>query len=193
MQTYSHYIITAVVRRILRKKAITMIPPLNGKAFLVGSILPDLPLTLIAAVTIIVDGISRTDTRLTQWLFDTAFFQVTWVKIAHNLFHGPIPILIYMCFGFITWKAILRHRRWSAAVFWVACGCLLHSLIDIPLHYNDGPLILFPFDFETRFYSPVSYWDPNHYGRIAAALEHVIVLVLLIWLIFDWRRSKRAC
>ncbi|MEZ4675136.1 MAG: hypothetical protein R2932_12925 [Caldilineaceae bacterium] len=32
-----------------------------------------------------------------------------------------------------------------------------HTAIDIPLHYDDGPLLLFPFDWKTRFHSPVSH------------------------------------
>lgn len=189
MQTYSHFIITAAIKRVVRNRELTLDPPLSGKGFLWGSILPDLPLTLIAIVTMLRDIASRNaDNGWTQWLFDTAFFEVTWVKVAHNLFHGPIPIFIYLGIGFFAWKKY--GAQWAAFIFWLACGCLLHTLIDIPLHYNDGPLVWFPFNFEYRFFSPVSYWDPAHYGLVAAPVEHVIVLGLLVWLIVDWRRKR---
>ncbi len=38
-----------------------------------------------------------------------------------------------------------------------------------------------------RFRSPVSYWDPAHYGRLAAAAELLLGLALLLWLL---RRAR---
>ncbi len=44
-------------------------------------------------------------------------------------------------------------------------SCLLHSMIDVATHFDDGPVLFWPLDWSTRFASPVSYWDDDHYGR----------------------------
>ena len=115
------------------------------------------------------------------------FFNTIWVKTAHNLFHGPLPVLLYILIGYWAWK---NGKDWGPALFWFATACMGHTLIDIPLHYDDGPLLLFPFNFNFRFYSPVSYWDPKRYGRPFAILEHSFILLSLVWVWWDWRKSK---
>jgi hypothetical protein len=52
----------------------------------------------------------------------------------------------------------------------------LHGLFDLPLHHDDGHRHLFPIS-NWRFSSPISYWDPNHYGQIFGLFEAVLVIV----------------
>ncbi|MEM7028515.1 MAG: hypothetical protein AAF629_02895 [Chloroflexota bacterium] len=204
MQTYSHYIITATLGRIWGKREAETgtlsfagyeLPSFKKKTFLLGSVTPDLLLTLIAIVAIGYDlirgvefgpDIESTDSAA-SWLFNYAFFNVWWVKAAQNLFHAPLLVLSYIAIGYVAWR---YGRQWGAYLFWLATASLIHTAIDIPLHYDDGPLLLFPFNATTRFYSPVSYWDPNRYGTIAASIEHIFVLGLLIYLIWDWRKNR---
>lgn len=194
MQTYSHFILTAVTNRLMKANPPDpqKFPPLNSKALLIGSFAPDAPLTLIAISTIAIDGIQRfletaEPSNYTQQLFRDWFFNTIWVKSAHNLFHGPLPVLFYILIGYWAWK---NGKTWGPALFWFAAACMGHLLIDIPIHYDDGPLLLFPFNMDLRFYSPVSYWDPNRYGRPFTIFEHTLVLISLVWLWWDWRRSK---
>ena len=58
----------------------------------------------------------------------------------------------------------------------------LHCLADLALHREDAHGHLFPLS-DWRFTSPVSYWDPAHYGLIFAACELVLVAVGSIWLL----------
>lgn len=204
MQTYSHYIITAALNRVWKKSEQTgeplrlagyALPPVKSGPLMLGSILPDIPLILLSIGTIGYDrmrGIEMSfdndpTTSLTAWLFDYAFFNVWWVKALHNLFHGPLMVLAYLCIGYWLWR---RGRTAGAGLFWLATACLIHTAIDIPLHYDDGPLLLFPFNWTLRFYSPVSYWDPRRYGNIVAPLEHLFILGLLIYLFVGWRRNR---
>lgn len=197
MQTYSHTIITAALNRSLKEQesqagalqlAGVKLPPLKSGALLIGSFLPDLLLTLIAIGTIGYDRVNaKSKSNATRWLFGYAFFNVWWVKAAQNIFHAPLLLLTYALIGYIAW---IRGREWGAGLFWLSISAMLHTAIDIPLHYDDGPLLLFPFDWQTRFYSPVSYWDPKRYGKIFAPLEHLLVMGLLIHLVFEWRRGK---
>ena len=66
---------------------------------------------------------------------------------------------------------------------------MLHTLIDIPIHYDDGPLLLFPLNWDLRFMSPVSYWDPNRYGIPFTIFEHSLDIVLLVFLIYTSRKG----
>ena len=47
---------------------------------------------------------------------------------------------------------------------------MLHAFGDLPVHHDDGHCHFFPFS-EWRFASPVSYWDPHHYGNWFGLLE----------------------
>ncbi|MEM8857744.1 MAG: metal-dependent hydrolase [Chloroflexota bacterium] len=194
MQTYTHFIMTTIGNRLMKRNPPDEQgwPPLRSRALLLGSVMPDVPLTAIAITTILTDIIqgnfnNEEAVSWTQQLFETWFFQSPWVKIAHNLFHGPLMVLLYIAIGYWAWK---NGRKWGASLFWFGCACLLHTLIDIPLHYDDGPLLLFPFNLDIRFYSPVSYWDPARYGRPFTIFEHTLVLIMLGWIWFDWRGNK---
>ena len=223
MQTYTHYLITAVLdRKVKQHQArqgtdqaggtggwIQALPQLRTPWFLFGSVAPDLPLIAITLFYLAVDlhqGCAMGPDPATQnasrciqpdgtagsnlgYLFNYMFFNEPWVKAAHNLFHAPFMVLAYVGIGYWASRA---GRRWGSALFWFGLACLIHTAIDIPLHYDDGPLLLFPFEWSLRFYSPVSYWDPARYGRIFAVFEHVLALGLLAYLIVDWRRRRKA-
>ena len=55
-----------------------------------------------------------------------------------------------------------RPARLTAWALFVA-SMILHALGDLPLHREDAHRHFFPFS-DWRFTSPVSYWDPDHYG-----------------------------
>jgi hypothetical protein len=206
MQTYSHLIITAVLNQELQRQATATqasgglwqrLPPLKSFPFLLGSVAPDLPLILMGLSAILYDrwrGVPLThgaDTQsATGYLFGYLFFHNPWVKSAHNLFHAPFLILFYLTLGYGLWRLAYG---WGAKLFWFASACLLHSAIDIPLHHGDGPLVFFPFDFNTQFLSPVSYYDPDYYGRAFARFEHLLIAGLLLYLGFNrWRSFRKT-
>ena len=202
MNTWSHTLITAVMNHRIRTREankteeswLDKLPPLNTKTTIVGSFMPDLPLILISAGFIIYDRVQGVEfgfnnESATQYLFDTLFFTSPWLKLAHNLFHGPLMTFFYMALGYWAWKT---GKKWGPALFWLGLACCLHSLIDIPLHYDDGPLLLFPFEWDLRFMSPVSYWDPARYGREFSAFELGLDIVLIVYLVSIWAKKRRS-
>jgi hypothetical protein len=70
-------------------------------------------------------------------------------------------------------------------------GAGIHTVIDIATHVDDGPLLFFPFNWSYRLQSPISYWDPEHYGLIFAPLEHLLDVALIFILVRRWRTQKR--
>ncbi len=226
MQTYTHYVMTALINQHLNKRSAvdpsatdsatdpatagpaTALPPLRSGWLLLGSIMPDVPLILIFFGTFAADllagnaidpGNEGAVESYTGYLFRYAFFEDPWVKAAHNLFHAPLPILFYIALGYWLWKGhreserqatVHRRGQWGAALFWFGCACALHTAIDIPVHYDDGPLIFFPFDWETRVYGPISYWEQGRGGEWFVIVEHLFLLGMLIYWGITWQKGR---
>jgi hypothetical protein len=108
-----------------------------------------------------------------------AYFNNPWWIAGHNFLHSPTALIIY---AILLWRFVdkvgSRGHGWLSFVF----GCMVHSVIDILTHYDDGPVLFFPFDWHTRFYSPVSYWDKAHYASQFVYFEVGLNLVLLGYL-----------
>jgi len=101
--------------------------------------------------------------------------RVIWAELYHHpawqawfsSFHS-FPILALACF--IAWRA--RLTTW--AIFFASMFC--HSLFDFPVHRYDAHQHFFPLS-DYRFISPISYWDPAHFGLWVTALEASVMLV----------------
>lgn len=74
------------------------------------------------------------------------------------------------------------------------CGAaLLHLGFDFLLHNDDGRAHFWPLS-NWIFQSPVSYWDPDHYGNIAGAIEVALSLLCcgILWRRFTGLLDARA-
>ncbi len=119
--------------------------------------------------------------RSERWIWSTGYHDLSWRAFFDLL--NSIPLL-----GIAALLSFWRGRNWLVAMFG---SMILHCLADLPLHHHDSHRHLFPFS-EWRFESPVSYWDPRHYGHIFAPLELLLVLAGSLVLITTWRvRSVR--
>jgi hypothetical protein len=87
---------------------------------------------------------------------------------------------LYAAIAVMGWLA----KQPLATVF--GLSALLHLAVDFPLHHSDAHAHFWPLT-DWRFVSPVSYWNPDHYGLMIAPLELVWALVLAVIL---WRRFK---
>lgn len=155
-----------------------------------ASLIPDVPLILLTFWYFAVYGLNFGPR------YDELFYtEPLWI-VAHNLFHAPFVILAIALPGLVLLKtrseltvgAQLPFRRNPAAhLLSFAFGAGLHSLVDIPTHHADGPLLLFPFDWTYRFSSPISYWDPGHFGLIVLPFETVAMVLMIIY----WRRKRK--
>lgn len=186
MQTYSHLIISAALSRRLKR---THRVNVATRAFLLGSLVPDVPLILLSLGYFIqIRYFAPTDEFIFGATYDNLYYNNPFWITGHSVFHSPVMIGVYALIG---WLALRRGRRWGWVLLWFAAGCGLHSFIDILTHYNDGPLLFFPLDWETRFTAPISYWDPERGGLIFAPIEHLLDLALLAYLFITWRRDRR--
>ncbi len=187
MQTYSHILMTATLNQVLIKKAV----PVHSRAFLLGSFLPDVPLLLLAlgaGLYYRVVAPLPAGYRFFEW-FDVLYFTNPVWKAGHNLFHAPLLVLLL---GLIGYAAGRRGHPWGWSVLWLALGCGLHAGVDVATHYSDGPLVLFPLNWDYRFLSPISYWDRDHYANIFAPLEHGLDLFFIGALALQGWRERVA-
>lgn len=191
MQTYSHLLVTAVLAdQIRQKKAVA-----PGKAFLLGAVLPDIPLFFLTAGYFISRQLNSgaSGEFLFGAAYDTLYFTNPWWIAGHNLFHAPLLIALYAGIGYLLLRQTTRPgwQPWGRALLWLAAGLGLHSLIDIWTHVLDGPALFFPLNWTYRFRAPISYWDPQYGGRIFGPLEHLLDLILLVYLGKRWRRERQ--
>ncbi|MEZ4605354.1 MAG: hypothetical protein R2880_10640 [Deinococcales bacterium] len=197
MQTYSHVIISAALAKSQKLKGIKA-PHFKLSAWIWGSLLPDLGLIILSLACIAIDmgrGLSLDPEKpssesLTWRLFEDWFFHNPWVISLQNLFHSPLLLGFFILLAYLLWQ-----RGWQRTTFffWLFCGCMFHTMIDIPLHHDDGPLLLFPLNWNLRFHSPLSYWDPRYHGREFFVFEHLLDLgLILFWLLAYFKRRLGA-
>ncbi|MDA0243732.1 MAG: hypothetical protein OT477_09985 [Chloroflexi bacterium] len=197
MNTYSHVLVAAVVNRVQKGRTTFRVPAVQTWPLLLGSFLPDMPLIALTIGLIGYDWLGGSPlypagvgySSSVQYLFDHLFFESVLVKTLHNVFHAPLLTLAYTAVGYLAWR---RNATWGAALFWFGLSTCLHTAADIPLHYDDGPLLLFPFNLSVRFYSPLSYWDPARYGLQWAIFEHLLDLGLIVYLVRGRRRLSKT-
>lgn len=122
-------------------------------------------------------------------IWNEAFFDPFWQDIF--AVGNSIPLAL-VSIGMGLWVR-RRYPQWQVAattVIFLALSAILHSLADLPLHAEDGHRHFWPLS-DFRYVSPVSYWDPDHHGRVFALVEGTMVLVASWWV---WRllRSRWA-
>ena len=181
MNTPSHFLMTTALDKSLSRV------PIVKSAFLLGSVAPDLPLWLLSIASIsyyhFLQGWSLRDTF--SLIFGELYFHnPVWIA-SHNFLHSPILLLLLLGLLWRSRRNIGSPVRWF---FWFLLACLLHSVVDIFTHADDGPLLFFPLEWTIRFHSPISYWDSQYYGREFRIFERVLNIVLSLYLF-----SPRIC
>jgi len=187
VRTFSHFLMTAGLQRRFRRSGI----PVHAKGFLLGSVLPDIPLfALTAGYVVYYRWIDPIPADLPFWThYDPLFFRNPWWVALHSLFHAPLLIGLMIVLGLY---GVHTRAKWGGFLLWLAWGCALHALIDIVTHHSDGPLIGFPLDWTYRFASPISYWEPAYYGRFFTVFEYLLDGWLLLTLLRGRIRSVFA-
>jgi membrane-bound metal-dependent hydrolase YbcI (DUF457 family) len=184
MNTPTHFLINVAIKKWRDRRGL----PLAARSFLLGSVLPDVPLLLLTAGYFLYRYFYPIDEFIFGPTYDALYFENPVWLAGHNLFHAPLMLLMLVLLG--GW---LRGNRpvWGARLLWFAAGCGVHSVVDILTHHDDGPLLFFPLDWSIRFISPVSYWDPAHYGNVVAPLELGLNVAVLLWVGVAWVRRRR--
>ena len=150
-----------------------------GAAALAGALVPDLDVATMWLV-------ERAQGVSSCVIFRDRFWQSPWVEVQGIVNSAPL-------WAALTVLGFLLRRRIGFALLAFAAAGFLHVIADFLLHADDARAHWRPFT-KWRFYSPVSYWDPAHFGHIAGMIEALLGLTLVgvIWRRFTGRRARVA-
>ncbi len=139
--------------------------PWTAAAVTFGAVLPD-------ATMFVFYGYQKAIGSTEADIWNTLYFQDHW-QLTFDLFNSvPIFLAIAVVAYFLKWRLVML----------VAASALLHCLCDLPLHNDDAHRHFLPFT-DWRFASPVSYWDPNHYGLIFMWIELLFAIGACIYVV----------
>lgn len=146
--------------------------PARNWAVVAGALLPDLWIFGMYGWLRGVEGASASE------VWRVIYWQEPWQSL--GAFFNSIPI----------WALVLAIglAMRSTVIAVVGAAALIHLAFDLPLHHGDAHMHFWPLT-EWRFRSPLSYWNPAHYGAIIAPLEALLGVALTVIL---WRRFEAA-
>ncbi len=143
--------------------------------------MPDIPYALLTLGTYVYYQfvLQQDISGVMENVVHVAYFNNPWWIAAHNFQHSPTALILY---AILLWRFVgrigTRGHWWLSYVF----GNMVHSAFDVLTHATDGPVLFWPIDWQTRFHSPISYWDKAHYASQFFWVELGINLVLLGYL-----------
>ena len=125
-----------------------------------GAFLPDLPMFGFYAYQKLWAGTSERE------IWSTLYFDENW-QLLFDLFNSiPLGLL----------AAAICYRFGFRFGLLLTGSAVLHMLCDFPLHHDDAHRHFLPLT-NWRFESPVSYWDPRHYGFLFMWMELAFAIV----------------
>ena len=189
VNTPSHMIVNAALQRATGKRGANV--PFS--ASVLGGLLPDVPLGVLslAATFYYRVFLGNQSPDLMEGVLHPLYFNNPFWIGAHNLLHSPASLGVFLV---VLWRWRDRAGKVQHWLFWFFVGCGIHTSIDILTHFDDGPLLLWPLNWQLRFHSSVSYWDPAHFGEQFMIFEIMLDVGLLAYLLipkFLDRLSRR--
>lgn len=137
-------------------------------AALIGGLLPDVSLYLLAGVSIFLLNISP------HVVFDELYFSASWQQI----FSIDNSFILWGVFFFVA----LRYR--SAFFIALTSAALLHLVCDFGLHHDDARAHFWPLS-TWKFESPLSYWDSNHHSFYVVPVEGIATAAATTYLVMS--------
>ncbi|NET74914.1 hypothetical protein [Okeania sp. SIO1F9] len=134
-------------------------------AIVIGGILPDIPIFIFYFWAKFIVRLPEAK------IWSEAYYQPLIQNLVATFHSIPLAIILLLISYYFGWE-----------IMQVICiSLVLHSLFDLPVHNNDAHRHFFPLS-NYRFISPISYWDPKHYGAIVALIEILLVLLASLWI-----------
>lgn len=121
-------------------------------------------------------------------IFHYRYWEQPWTTV--QMVVNSIPLwLVLLGVGLALGRlAGVRHRVTGVWLWVFAASALLHVIADFLLHHEDARAQWMPFS-NRVFRSPVSYWDPDHFGQVFMPFEIVLGLGLAAITGARFRRS----
>ena len=139
-------------------------------AIVFGAMLPDLMMFYFYGYQKFIAN--RTESEM----WSTLYFDPSW-QLSFDVFNSiPVTLLFLLIAKKFGWRFI----------YILSGSALLHMCFDLPLHHDDGHRHFLPFS-HWRFASPISYWDPQHFGHIITFIEVAVSAAIFI---FIWKKNR---
>lgn len=174
MRTFSHVVIALATGNRVKRSSLL--------AFAAGSALPDLPLLTLTGVSMLSSPSWAEGMKRMHSAYESS---PVWIGF-HN---APHSLVVLGIAALVT--VLLKPSSPRALLLWGIVGATLHTVIDVVTHAGDGPRFLYPLS-NFQFQSPVSYWDPAHFGRAFTIFEYSLDALLLVYMVTIrfWRRRS---
>jgi hypothetical protein len=141
------------------------------KAIFFGALLPDLSTYLFFPIQLLIG-------KSPDYIWNIVYFEYgwqIWFGLTHSLWLWPLILLISV------------FKKWKFGIFFFS-STVLHVFIDFLVHATDAYPHFAPFSM-WKFYSPISYYDPNYYGNIFSILE-IIGFGICAYLIYPTLKRR---
>ena len=165
MNTVAHMVIAAAA--LSRPQS-----PKRNWAVVAGAVLPDISMFVFFAWS-----------RVQGWSGDETWNVQYWTEPWQTL--GAVSNS-FVLLGILLLLAL--RRNW-VLVSTACAAALIHLALDFPLHADDAHRHFWPVS-NWRFFSPVSYWDPDYNGWLGGVIESVFTLgaLTVLWVRFTSTR-----
>lgn len=147
--------------------ALLIDPPLGPATLpiVLGATLPDVPMFALYFWAKLIRRLPE------RQIWTQTYYKPFWQNLTHAFHSIPLTLIGWLIAYYCEWQEIQI----------ICISAVLHSLFDLPVHNNDAHRHFLPFS-NYRFISPISYWNPKHYGRIVAKVEVLLVLIATLYL-----------
>jgi membrane-bound metal-dependent hydrolase YbcI (DUF457 family) len=163
-----------------------------GIAGAVGAAFPDIPAFAATAYYIgpvyLRDGWSSMDTEA---VLDAIYFTGPFGATGSAL-HSALPVAFLLA----LYKVLgLGRRDTRRILLWFLLGWFGHTIVDFLTHVDDGRPLFWPVS-DWLWSSPVSYYNPDYYGREFSAISNGVAVGIMALLlgrrVVLWRRGKTS-
>ncbi len=137
----------------------------RNRIILIGSLIPDL-FIYVCWIWLSAHGVSQ-DKIWNEIYFESGV--QFWSALSNS-----IPI--YAALAITGW--IYRKKTTGLLLLVFALAALIHMATDFPFHAEDVHQHFWPIT-HWKFHSPLSYWDPRHYGQIISSLETLLAFLCI--------------
>lgn len=138
-------------------------------AALLGALIPDLSIYALFALATFA-GIPQAT------LWSETYWSEPWQTLSKISNSAPL-YATFMVFAFFLATPDDGRSRWQSLPVIFSLAALIHLLTDFTVHNEDAHIHFWPLS-EWRFYSPLSYWDRDHYGTFVSLFEWALGLTL---------------
>ncbi|SMC06777.1 LexA-binding, inner membrane-associated putative hydrolase [Rubrobacter radiotolerans DSM 5868] len=151
-----------------------------GVAGALGALLPDVPAILgtvyYVGPAFLADGWSAMDS---EGVIEAIYFTAPFGAAGRALHSALPPLVLLALYALLRGARRLDGRRVG---LWFLLGWLGHAGVDFLTHAENVRPLFWPLSGWT-WSSPVSYYDPEHYGREFFRASHGLALLLMLALL----------